>query len=135
LPGKRTRCQLGRRMCRAVDDDHAAGGSGQRNERDRGPPDTHERTLPRLRVMLPLLRKAIRRQGNSCRTDTRRFSPTSAQCTDFVHQRVGDFDGAGADVGRPLVRWVRDTEESDLDLDQAISRYASGTSLRDGRQN
>lgn len=58
----------------------------------------------------------------------------STQFADPVHHRVCDIDGAGADVGRPLIRRVGDAKEGDRDLDHAIAPYADGTGLRDGRQ-
>lgn len=54
----------------------------------------------------------------------------STQFADPVHHRVCDIDGAGADVGRPLIRRVGDAKEGDRDLDHAIAPYADGTGLR-----
>lgn len=54
---------------------------------------------------------------------------------DSLQHGVRDVDGAGLDVARPPIRWLRVTEESHVDFDQAIRPHTNRAGFRDGRQN
>ncbi|CFR37608.1 glycoside hydrolase [Mycobacterium tuberculosis] len=94
--------------------------------------DVSARQRPHVGLPMPSRRKIAQIRAEM--GDFASARQASTQFADPVHHRVCDIDGAGADVGRPLIRRVGDAKEGDRDLDHAIAPYADGTGLRDGRQ-